>query len=482
MANFNGRLRITSLNLVDDKTWDIVGIFTDNTSVYSAKQAQVGDVIYAKAENPEGDSDFKLYKITAIDQANTKASRLFATIEFAEEYSDDSEIFTPFFDDDAMVCRLTSEHGFALIANTVNGFTQSDVDTIRNLTLEWHDKKITEYIDNKAGNGGGNTFTSINVADSLNVSASGKDEKYTGENLVYNTEVTATGDIEPNTSFESINGSVTKTDSVTASVTATNTSSVIAPTVRDTTTLVGTASAVKQINLSGIETRLTVNLSGSQVSDFNIIADTISAENSDLTVKNVIISNDDYDSFEDTNAASVGYLKQYVSEHASDVDLTEITEKVNTNIQNIASLTDTINNFAPVTEPGTYTEVTVNEKGFVTSGRTHTAIDITGTTNDSFSIGSSEGPYSYVYAFPKTSEDQAVPFIRYNFADRLWEISDDGRNIRVTDVGDHIEMGTVDIEPELTIDLDSRSQTNNNDETTPIRVSYDLNAGDSLFG
>lgn len=148
MIVFNGKLVITKCEPVGTTgvVWAVEANFTDNSGVFTARDIQVSDAVYASGTDFNGVSNYCGYTVSRVDAALTTTTKFVGELTYAEEYELIDDVGVPDVDADGMVCRVSSKSGFAMIPTDVSGLPQSLLDTARNISLIQRDYNVTREI------------------------------------------------------------------------------------------------------------------------------------------------------------------------------------------------------------------------------------------------------------------------------------------------------------------------------------------------
>lgn len=374
MKVFNGKLTIKTCTASSDGVWAITANFIDNNGVYVASDVVAGDEVYANASNANGDPDCCAFRVVSVDTALTSSTKLSCVVSFNEAYSDVStDLFTPNIDDIAMICRMSSENGFAMVATSANGFSQNIVDTVRNISLSQRDTSFLEYVraliakqgasdPTKLDKAGGTVTGDLEVAGKLqadgelaltknaskfSVTEAGVSAVFTSATPASTLTLSGTGAVNSTTSLVSSGSDVTEVSNVNAAVTASSTKTVagkISAVSQNIVTSDSTATsttratgddAVVNVTASGkTSANVTINATGATTSTVTVNADTIQLNGSvvaagDQTVVGSVTGDKFFQTststtVTDNQLTTAKYVRDYVATNAgaSSVDIT----------------------------------------------------------------------------------------------------------------------------------------------------------------
>ncbi len=147
MLIFNGRLLIKTCEATAVDRWSVSAKFTDNTGQFTAYNALVGNRVYARGTNENGDSALCAYKIVEITQRGTTANTLMCSLQFDETYTGVAEVYTPDLEEDAVICEASSEAGFAMVPGDVTGLPQNVLDYMANIALWQRDERFGTKVE-----------------------------------------------------------------------------------------------------------------------------------------------------------------------------------------------------------------------------------------------------------------------------------------------------------------------------------------------
>lgn len=147
MLIFNGRLLIKSCEATAVDRWSVSAKFVDNTGQFTAYNVAVGNRVYARGTNDNGDSALCAYKVVDVTQRATTANTLVCALQYDEAYTTVAEVYTPDLEEDAVVCEASSDAGFAMVPGDVTGLPQTVLDYMKNIALWQHDERFTTKVE-----------------------------------------------------------------------------------------------------------------------------------------------------------------------------------------------------------------------------------------------------------------------------------------------------------------------------------------------
>lgn len=321
MKIFSGKLNITGVTEISENLWNISSLFLDNYGYYFATDAKIDDIVYNLAmNNTTMETCVCAYKITAIDSANTDASKLKCTIQYNESYTSSEDIFTPQVGTDCMIGRLSSINGFTALATETNNIPSAMINFVRNLDLRNRDEKYTIYVNqlidniNTSGNhdatkydiAGGNitgdeivegnltTYKNLTVGQNTTnntiINQDGISSTINSNNVKLNLNVTSASSIDPTKTIVSDN-KITEVTNLNGTLGS-----------EKDTVINSTISAISSLEVSGTKTSKVSIKSYAETSDINITNDgsteskiSISATGNtsseiDITAANIVLN------------------------------------------------------------------------------------------------------------------------------------------------------------------------------------------------
>ncbi len=147
MLIFNGRLLIKSCEATAVDRWSVSAKFVDNTGQFTAYNVAVGNRVYARGTNDNGDSALCAYKVVDVTQRVTTANTLVCALQYDEAYTAVAEVYTPDLEEDAVVCETSSDAGFAMVPGDVTGLPQTVLDYMKNIALWQRDERFTTKVE-----------------------------------------------------------------------------------------------------------------------------------------------------------------------------------------------------------------------------------------------------------------------------------------------------------------------------------------------
>ena len=171
MQSFNGKLKISSVTIIDNTTpqqWTVDVTF-QSADGFTSSNIKVNDIVLLNGYSEDNDVwQFCKYSVMSISDSPTKGHKTLV-LQFNDTSTD---VYAPSIEEPnniALIGRLTSDTGFIMLPTVADGVDNANIQKARNIDLSNRDVNFTTYVkqlvkDSMPSDIGGTDDTKLPIA------------------------------------------------------------------------------------------------------------------------------------------------------------------------------------------------------------------------------------------------------------------------------------------------------------------------------